>query len=351
MNNTFRLPMDDNKAYVLTTPHSLRFFSGFTGGEGILVIGNNFKYLITDFRYIEAAEKETKGYTLIEFVPYFSKLENIFEKHNIQTAVIEEKFLSVGEYNSFKKVINDKVKIEFGSDIIENARICKTEEEISCIRYAEEIGSEAYNYILGEIKEGVSEIELAAKIEYFMRLKGAEKTSFDTIVVSGCKTSLPHGVPSDKQIAYGDFITMDFGCVYKGYCSDMTRTVVYGKASDKQREIYDIVLKAQLDAISYIKAGVSAKDADSVARNIIEEAGYGKNFGHSLGHGVGLLVHELPNVSSKSEYILEENMVISCEPGIYIPDFGGVRIEDLLVVKKDGVENLTTASKKFTEIL
>ncbi len=351
MDNTFRLPIDDNKAYVLTTPHSLRFFSGFSGGEGVLVIGNNFKYLITDFRYIEAAEKETKGYTILDSVPYFSNIEDLFEKHNVKAAVIEDKFLSVGEYNSLKKATSDKVKIEFGSDIIEKARICKTEEEISYIRHAEEIGSEAYNYILGEIKEGISETLLAAKIEYFMRLKGAEKTSFDTIVLSGCKTSLPHGVPSEKKITYGDFITMDFGCVYKGYCSDMTRTVVFGKASDKQREIYDTVLKAQLDAISYIKSGVFAKDADGVARNIIENAGYGKNFGHSLGHGVGLLVHELPNVSLKSDYILEENMVISCEPGIYIPDFGGVRIEDLLVVKKDGVENLTSASKKFTEIL
>ncbi len=351
MDNTFRLPKKDNTAYVLTTPHSLRFFSGFSGGEGVLVIGDNYKYLITDFRYIEAAENETNEYNIIEAVPYFSKLEDIFTKHNIKTAVIEDKFLSVGEYSSLKKILSDRVKIEFGSDVIEKARICKTEEEISHIRHAEEIGSEAYNYILGEIKEGVSEILLAAKLEYFMRLKGAEKTSFDTIVVSGCKTSLPHGVPSDKKITYGDFITMDFGCVYKGYCSDMTRTVVFGKASDKQREIYDTVLKAQLDAISYIKSGVSAKAADSVARNIIEEAGYGKNFGHSLGHGVGLLVHELPGVSPKSDYVLEENMVISCEPGIYIPDFGGVRIEDLLVVKKDGTENLTSASKKFTEIL
>ncbi len=351
MDNTFRLPVKDKTAYVLTTPHSLRFFSGFTGGEGVLIIGENFKYLITDFRYIEAAENETAGYTIIESVPYFSKLEDIFTKHNIKTAVIEDKFLSVGEFNSLKKVLSDRVNIEFGSDIIEKARVCKTDEEISYIRHAEEIGSEAYNYILGEIKEGVSETFLAAKIEYFMRLKGAEKTSFDTIVVSGCKTSLPHGVPSDKKIAYGDFITMDFGCVYKGYCSDMTRTVVCGRASDKQREIYETVLKAQLEAISYIKAGVSAKAADSVARDIINDAGYGGNFGHSLGHGVGLLVHELPNVSPKSDYILEENMVISCEPGIYIPDFGGVRIEDLLVVKKEGIENLTSASKKFTEIL
>lgn len=351
MDNTFKLPMKEDTAYVLTSPHSLRFFSGFCGGEGVLVIGDNFKYLITDFRYIEAADNETDGYIILESVPYFSKLEEILTKHNIKTVVIEDKFLSVGEFNNLKKNLDNAVKIEFGSKIIEKARICKTEEEISCIKQAEEIGSLAYNYILSEIKEGVSENEIAAKIEYFMRLKGAEKTSFDTIVVSGTKTSLPHGVPSDKKIVFGDFITMDFGCVYKGYCSDMTRTVVFGRASDKQREIYDIVLKAQLDAISHIKAGILAKDADSIARNIIKEAGYGKNFGHSLGHGVGLLVHELPTVSPKSDYILEENMVISCEPGIYIPDFGGVRIEDLLVVKNDGAVNLTSASKKFTEIL
>lgn len=351
MDNYLKLKYEDNLAYLITSPHSLRYFTGFRGGEGIAVLSKEKNYLITDSRYLEAAQKEAQNFVVIECVPYLSKLKDIFSVLGTKTVVIEEDYLSVGQFNKIKGMFHDSINFECGSSYLERARIIKTAEEISYIKKAEDIGVKAFEHILGIIKDGITENDIAAEIDYYMRCMGAEKTSFDTIVISGKKTSMPHGTPSSKKIQKGDFITMDFGCVYNGYCSDMTRTIVLGKATDKQKEIYDIVLRAQLEGLNYLKAGIYACDADKVSRDIIKNAGYGEFFGHSLGHGVGLLIHELPNVSPKSDYILEENMVVSCEPGIYIPDFGGVRIEDLVVIKKDGIENLTDLDKKFIEIL
>jgi len=206
---------------------------------------------------------------------------------------------------------------------------------------------EAFQAVLPLIKIGVTELEIAAELEYQMRKRGGEGTSFETIVVSGHKSSMPHGKPSDKKIESGDFVTMDFGCMYQGYCSDMTRTVAVGKISDEQRKIYDTVKHAQEAGLSAIRAGVAGMDADKIARQVIADAGYGAYFGHSLGHGVGLLIHELPNLSPRSETILQPNMVVTCEPGIYIPNLGGVRIEDMVCVRQDGIENFTHLSKEL----
>jgi len=342
--------LKENDVFLITSPHNLMYFTGFTGGEGIAVIGKNLKVLITDSRYAEAAEKESKDFQVINAVPYISALKDIFLDNNVSTVYYEDSYLTVALFKSIKETTSEFVKFEAASLNLEKLRIIKTELELNYIKKAESIACEAYSYVLDKINDGMTELEIAAEIEYFMKKSGGQKTSFDTIVVSGKRTSLPHGVPSKKKISYGDFVTMDFGCVYNGYRSDMTRTVVLGKASDKQKEIYNVVLDAQLAALDFLSAGKSAKEADKVARDVIEKAGYGKYFGHSLGHGVGLLIHELPNLSPKSEFILEENMVVSCEPGIYIPDFGGVRIEDLVVIKKHGIDNLTYAEKKITEI-
>ncbi len=349
-NNVKKLSFDEDKAYIITSPHSLRYFTGFRGGEGVAVLSREKCWLITDSRYTEAATKEASGIEIIEGLPYFSKLGSVFKEIRVKKAAIEEGFMSAGDFNNLKKMYPD-IEFLFSGNETEEARIIKSSDELICIEKAEKIASLAYEHILGKIREGMTERELAAEIEYFMRCSGAEKTSFDTIVISGEKTSMPHGMPSDKKIQKGDFITMDFGCVYDGYCSDMTRTVVLGEATEKQRDIYNVVLKAQEEALKFLKAGVRARDADEVARDIIKEAGYGEYFGHSLGHGVGLLIHERPNLSPKSDVMLEENMVVSCEPGIYIPQFGGVRIEDLVVIKDNGIKNLTFADKKFTEIL
>lgn len=348
-NNVSRLSFEENKLYVITSPYSLRYYTGFCG-EGVAVLSRDKCWLITDSRYTEAAESEAVGFEIKEGTPYFSRLGEIFKECGAKIAAVEENHLSAGAFAKLKAEYRD-IAFEFASSETEALRMVKSEEEIGCIRKAEKIASDAYEHILGVIKEGVTEAELAAEIEYYMKRLGAEKTSFDTIVISGKKTSMPHGTPSDKKICRGDFITMDFGCVYKGYCSDMTRTVVFGEASDRQREIYGIVLKAQETALDFLRSGVKASEADAAARKIISNAGYGKNFGHSLGHGTGLLIHEAPSLSPKSDIILKENMVVSCEPGIYIPDFGGVRIEDLVVIKDGGIENLTPCEKKFTEIL
>lgn len=339
--------LSEVEAILITSPYNMRYFSSFSGGEGALLITNGRRILFTDSRYKEQAENEAKAFEVVDF----SSLNDICKM------LCEMKASSVAFEDSFVTAryllrLKEQSKAEFigKSDEINNLRMIKEDFEIEKIERAEEIGDMAFSHILGYIKEGVSERDLAAEIEYFMRKCGAEKTSFDTIAISGKKTSMPHGRPSGKKIENGDFITLDFGCVYEGYCSDMTRTVVLGKASNRQKEIYEIVRRAQEAGLSAIKRGVSCFDADKAARDVIEGAGYGKNFGHSLGHGVGLLIHEAPTLSPKSDIVLCDNMIVSCEPGIYIPDFGGVRIEDLVCVRGDKCRVLSKSSKKLTEI-
>ena len=343
------LDFESDYAVIITSPHNLRYFTGFTGGEALAVISDKRKILITDFRYIEQAENESPDFEIFDLSgdKRYEFLKN--ECSDCSKLLFEDRYMNVCEYN----IIGEKTGFERligASEKIEKLRMIKEEWEIERISKAEEIGSLAFSHILKFIKEGVTENDIALELEYFMRKNGAEGLSFDTISISGEKTSLPHGQPSSKKIKCGEFITMDFGCIYKGYCSDMTRTVVLGRASEKQKEIYEIVRLAQETGLKALKSGIKCCDADKAAREVIEKAGYGKNFGHSLGHGVGLLIHELPNVSPRSDIVLEENMVVSCEPGIYIPNFGGVRIEDLVCIKKDGVLNLTSAEKKLIEL-
>ncbi len=332
---------------LLTSPHNMRYFSGFSGGEGAVLIQKSSRTLFTDSRYIEQAQNEVKDFEVVLWKG-FTDLCSFIDGQMLKKIAFEDGFLTVDLYNRLK----ERTKTDYigKSNEIEKRRMIKTAYEIEKIRQAEEIGDKAFSHILGYIKEGVSERDISAELEYFMKKQGAEKTSFDTIVISGKKTSMPHGTPDDKKIEKGDFITLDFGCVFDGYCSDMTRTVVLGKATDKQKEIYDIVYEAQMAGLEAIKSGESCKNADKSARDIIEKAGYGQYFGHSLGHGVGLMIHELPNLSPKSDIILEDNMVVSCEPGIYIPDFGGVRIEDLVVVSGEKCTVLSKSQKKLTEI-
>ena len=231
--------------------------------------------------------------------------------------------------------------------MLEEIRAVKDDTELSAIAMAEKIGDRAFSYILGEIKPGVSEKEIALKLELKMRELGASGLSFDTIVVSGERTSMPHGEPSDKLIENGDFVTMDFGCIFNGYCSDMTRTVAVGSVTDEQRDIYNVVLRAQKTTCDAIKAGMKGSEVDAVARKIISDAGYGECFGHGLGHGVGLEIHEAPTANTRSEEILKPKMLVTIEPGIYIPKKFGVRIEDLSIVTENGIINLTGSEKEL----
>ena len=232
-------------------------------------------------------------------------------------------------------------------DSLSELRVMKNEQELQWMEKAESIGDAAFSYILGELKAGVTELEIAAKLEYYMRSHGAEGTSFDTIVASGYHSAMPHAVPSEKKLEPGDFVTMDFGCIYDGYCSDMTRTVAVGHVTDEMQTVYDTVLNAQLAGIAACKAGVTGRDVDAAGRKIIEAAGYGDAFGHGFGHGVGLEIHEAPVASPRGEAPLPAGSIVTAEPGIYLPGKFGVRIEDMLYVIEDGCIDLTDASKQL----
>lgn len=338
-------------AVLLTSAHGMRYFSGFSGGEGYAFICKTGRYLLVDSRYTEIARREAGEFQVIEFGggDLYQKCNDILAAEQVKLLGYEDAEMTCGMRAALQKQL-PSVEFVPASEELERLRMVKTVQELECMRRAEQIGVNAFQRVLDHIKPGVSENEIAAELEYEMRKQGAAGTSFETIVISGEKTCLPHGKPDDTRIQTGDFITMDFGCVYQGYCSDMTRTVVVGRASEEQRKVYETVRRAQETGLSRIRAGISGKMADRAARQVIEDAGYGQYFGHSLGHGVGLLIHELPNLSPRSEIILEENMVVTCEPGIYIPGFGGVRIEDMVCVKKDGIENLTHLSKELIEL-
>ena len=335
-------------AVLITSPHNLQYFSGFAGGEGFCLLSHSSKTIFVDSRYTVEAVSECKGFEVVEFSGgnLFELITAQLNKISAKVIAYEDLCLTVATFNQMKDKLDGISFVPLGdkADII---RSIKTDEEIALLRKAERIGDMAFKQVLPMIKLGMTENDLAAELEYQMRKSGASGTSFDTIAVSGKKTAMPHGRPDEKKLEYGDFVTMDFGCIYKGYCSDMTRTVVMGEASSKQIEVYNTVLAAQLEGLKTIKAGVVAKDADYAARRIIEDAGYGSYFGHSLGHGVGLMIHEQPNLSPRSETVLVPNMIVTCEPGIYIQDFGGVRIEDMVAVKENGCENLTSSTKEL----
>jgi Xaa-Pro aminopeptidase len=230
---------------------------------------------------------------------------------------------------------------------IEELRRVKSEDEIALIAKAEAISDEAFSHVIKLIKPGMTELEIAMELEFQMRRAGASGVSFDTIVASGKRSSMPHGVATDKKVEIGDFITMDYGCIYQGYCSDITRTIALGQVDEKQETVYNLVRKAQEEALAAIKAGVTGKEVHMAAQNVFQDAGYGAFFGHGLGHSVGLEIHEEPRFSPKAEDVMQENMVITVEPGLYLPNWGGVRIEDLVVIKKDGYINLTHSPKEL----
>jgi Xaa-Pro aminopeptidase len=235
-------------------------------------------------------------------------------------------------------------------DTLLKPRQIKTEQELSLLRKAEEIGDLAFSHILKVLKPGITELEVAAELEYVMKKNGASGLSFDTIVASGLHSSMPHAVPTDKKLEKGDFVTMDFGCIYHGYCSDMTRTVVIGRASEEQRRIYETVLHAQLKAMEGLRPGMKCVEVDRIARDFISEAGYGTYFGHGLGHSVGLYIHESPALNTRDETVLQPGMIETIEPGIYIPGFGGVRIEDMGVVTEQGYRSFARSPKMLIEL-
>ena len=342
------------QALFITDPHNMGYISGFNG-EGMLYISRKQKIIITDSRYTEAAEKVSagRGFRVTEENAAHKRkkiLQDLIEEDKVSIVGYEDRFMHCYDFSRFVNwlpAIQQWLPME---DQITSIRQIKTPEEQEIMAHAEAIGDAAFADILKEIRLGMTELQLAAKLEYQMKMHGATGFSFSTIAASGLNYSMPHAVPGEKVIENGDFITMDFGCIWKGYCSDMTRTVVVGKANEKQKEIYGVVLEAQTEALNGLHAGMTGREADAIARNVITKAGYGSYFGHALGHSVGLYIHEKPTLSPADHTVLEPGMVETVEPGIYIPGFGGVRIEDMVIITENGIRNLTSSPKELIEL-
>ncbi len=336
---------------LISNGNNMRYISGFAGETGYVYISEKRHAVITDFRYTIQAELEAEGYEIITIGKggYEEAINDILSADGVNKLGFESWDLLFATYNQLHDSLKVNEMVPVGHEIT-NLRRIKSVKELEFIRRAEAIGDEVFTDILKFIKPGMTELEIAAQIEYLLKVKGGTACSFPAIVASGVNSSMPHAVPSSKKIETGDFLTMDFGCVYEGYCSDMTRTIVIGKASEKQKEVYNKVLEAQMAAIDFIKAGYKGKEIDQVARDIIYKAGYEGCFGHGLGHSVGLNIHENPRLSPSEEDLILAGMTETVEPGIYIKGFGGVRIEDLVVVTENGCENFTNSDKSLIEL-
>ncbi len=332
-------------AVLLCAPESLLYISGFTGGEGTVVITKKRLCLLTDSRYTLQAHAEA---TSFEILPHNTPLSTLLS--DASTIACELDYLSANAFNRLKIKLPEKEWVDISESLL-MLRKCKDITELSAIMQAVKLADEAFSYALNQIRPGMREFEVAALLEEYMRSEAGATPSFDTICASGIRSALPHGAASNKIIEKGDFLTIDFGCLLDGYCSDMTRTVCIGPASTRQKEIYNIVLYAQTLAENTAMGGMDASALDAVARKSIESFGFGEYFGHALGHGVGLAIHEFPTVSPKSLHKIESGDVLTIEPGIYIPDFGGVRIEDMLYITDKGFEILTKTTKSLIEIL
>lgn len=319
------------------------YYSGFSSEDAYLLLSKDKQLIITDPRYFAQARLEVENF---EVAPIEKGWKEIFSLVDEEVIYFEENKLSVGE---FERISKSTVRKEFktAQNEINMPRRKKDKAEIEIISEAEKIGDEAFLYLLDKLHIGMSEREAAIELEMHMKKNGASDLSFTTIAASGVRSCMPHGAASDKLIEKGDFLTMDFGCVYKGYCSDMTRTVVFGNPTDEQRAVYNAVLGAQIAALEGLSVGMACADVDRIARDAIKDAGYEGRFTHSLGHSVGIEIHEAPNFSPKSKDTIQEGYVMSVEPGIYIDGWGGVRIEDLIAVSDGEIINLSNSPKEL----
>ncbi len=343
---------DLSTAALITSQINARYFTLFNYTDGAVLITKHEAFLLCDFRYIEAAEKNASSdVTVVKCNKLYDTINDIILHKNIKSLMIEEESVTVSQLSQLREKLNAELLTDSGlSEKIRAIRVIKTADEIAHITKAQRITERALTELLNYVKPGVTEREMSVELEHLIHVYGGERIAFELITIAGANTSLPHGVPSDYVVRDGDFFTFDIGSVYNGYHSDMTRTYAVGHATDKMREIYDIVYQAHMKAAEKIVAGNTTADVDLAARDYIESKGYGEYFGHSTGHGVGLEIHEDPRVYKTSDTILEDNMVITDEPGIYLPGEFGVRIEDMIVVSGDHSYTLADLPRELTVI-
>ena len=330
-------------AALITSDVNRRYFTGLGSTAGTLLAFRDAAYFIIDFRYIEVAKATVTGAEVILQDKLYDQLGELLKKHGARTVAIETDYITVGSLEQYRSRLP---QVEFLTaaalnDKILEMRSLKDEEEIAAIRKAQSITDAAFLEILDFIKPGKTEKEVAAYLEYCMRRLGADGLAFETIAAGGPNSAMPHAVPGDRPLRQGDFFTMDYGAYWGGYCSDMTRTIALGYVSEKMDKVYHTVLEAQLAGIAATKAGVTGKEMDAAARNVINAAGFEGLFGHSYGHSLGLLIHEGPYANMRNDKPMPAGAVVSAEPGIYIPDEFGVRIEDVTVLTENGCEILT----------
>lgn len=343
--------LSDGQGLLLTSRYSRHYGAEFDIAEGVAIVTKAGCRYFTDSRYIESAQNGIKGFEVLEVNSansYNSRLNAAIADFGVTELGYEENYMTMADYLGYEKNLN--AKLIPMNEKISSFRAVKEDWELEIMKDAQAIADKAFTEILGKIKEGMTEKELAAELIYAMLKNGAEGLSFDPIVVSGPNSSLPHGVPGDRKLQNGDFITMDFGVLYKGYCSDMTRTVALGYATEEMEKVYNTVLQAQLAGIAATKAGVTGQEIDGAARKVIADAGYGEYFGHGYGHSLGLEIHEAPNCNARNTKPMPLHAVASAEPGIYLPGKFGVRIEDVVIFTEDGCIDIAKSPKNLIVI-
>ena len=333
-------------ALLITKPENRRYVSGFTGTSAYIVVSQSDAVLLTDFRYVQQASEQATGFRVVEHKVLTDTLAEQLKQMGIKKLGFEKHVLTFETFTNYQSKLSDVELVACGP-LVESLRCVKDEQELGVIQQAAIMADSAFEHITKWMRPGISEKDVALELEFFMRKLGASSTSFETIVASGKRSSLPHGVASDKLLEIGDFVTLDFGAFFNGYCSDLTRTVCLGRASDEQKKLYDVVLRAQLAALDGIRPGMTGKEADAIARGVISDAGFAEQFGHGLGHGIGLEIHEGPRLSTNDDTALAPGMVVTVEPGVYIPFVGGVRIEDDIVITDSGCRVLTSSPKEL----
>lgn len=341
--------LESDSAFCIQSPENRRYLTGFSSSAGCVLVTKTNSWFFTDFRYLEKAKQQISHCLVEELVGIVTTLSAKLKEHKVTRLFVETGYVSLQEFLSLRtKFEGIQVQAETRlDDVLQEMRMIKSQNELLKIQEAQRLTDETFSYILERIQPGRSEIDVMLDMEFYMRKLGSEGVSFDFIVVSGENSSLPHGVPTQKVVEEGDFVTMDFGAVVDGYHSDMTRTVGVGTLSEHQRQVYETVLQAKKCSMERIQPGKICKDIDKVARDMIANAGFDGCFGHGLGHGVGLEIHENPSFNTRCETLLKPGMILTVEPGIYLENQFGVRIEDMIVVTENGYTNLTKSTDQL----